>query len=79
MVGLKLQGSCTSCPSSTVTLKHGIQNMLQFYIPEIKEVEEAKTETDAVTDKEFEELEKKLETKEETTAVDADKKTTSKN
>lgn len=79
MVGLKLQGSCTSCPSSTVTLKHGIQNMLQFYIPEIKEVEEAKTETDAITDKEFEELEKKIESKEETTAVDADKNTTSKN
>lgn len=78
MVGLKLQGSCTSCPSSTVTLKHGIQNMMQFYIPEIKEVEEAKTETDAVTDKEFEELEKKLEAKQETD-VDADKNTTSKN
>lgn len=62
-----------------MTLKHGIQNMLQFYIPEIKEVEEAKTETDAITDKEFEELEKKIESKEETTAVDADKNTTSKN
>ena len=40
VVRLKLQGSCTSCPSSTVTLKSGIQNMLQFYIPEIKSVEE---------------------------------------
>ena len=29
---------CTSCPSSVVTLKMGVQNMLQFYIPEVKEV-----------------------------------------
>ncbi|KAK2092623.1 nifu-like protein [Saguinus oedipus] len=35
IVQLKLQGSCTSCPSSIITLKSGIQNMLQFYIPEI--------------------------------------------
>ena len=34
------QGSCTSCPSSVVTLKMGIQNMLQFYIPEVKSVEQ---------------------------------------
>lgn len=40
VVKLKLQGSCSSCPSSIVTLKSGIQNMLQFYIPEIKGVEE---------------------------------------
>jgi Fe-S cluster biogenesis protein NfuA len=39
VVKLKLQGSCTSCPSSIVTLKGGVQNMLQFYIPEVKEVE----------------------------------------
>lgn len=64
VVGLKLQGSCTSCPSSTVTLKHGIQNMLQFYIPEIQSVEEAKTETDKITEAEFDEFEKKLDTKE---------------
>lgn len=35
IVKLKLQGSCTSCPSSIVTLKSGVQNMLQFYIPEV--------------------------------------------
>ena len=34
------QGSCTSCPSSVVTLKMGVQNMLQFYVPEVKEVEQ---------------------------------------
>jgi Fe-S cluster biogenesis protein NfuA len=35
IVKLKMQGSCTGCPSSVVTLKNGIQNMLQFYIPEV--------------------------------------------
>ena len=35
IVRLKMQGSCTSCPSSVVTLKNGVQNMLQFYIPEV--------------------------------------------
>lgn len=39
-VKLKLVGSCTGCPSSTVTLKNGIQNMLQFYIPEVDNVEQ---------------------------------------
>lgn len=40
VVKLKLQGSCTSCPSSMVTLKSGIQNMLQFYVPEVESVEQ---------------------------------------
>ncbi|RZC34994.1 Ras and/or Nfu N domain containing protein [Asbolus verrucosus] len=40
IVKLKLQGSCTSCPSSIVTLKNGVQNMLQFYIPEVLGVEQ---------------------------------------
>ena len=35
VVKLKMQGSCTSCPSSVVTLKNGVQNMLQFYVPEV--------------------------------------------
>ncbi|CAN9513384.1 unnamed protein product [Ophioblennius macclurei] len=44
VVKLKLQGSCTSCPSSMVTLKSGIQNMLQFYVPEVESVEQVKDE-----------------------------------
>ncbi|XP_067857150.1 NFU1 iron-sulfur cluster scaffold homolog, mitochondrial isoform X2 [Heptranchias perlo] len=38
IVKLKLQGACTSCPSSMVTLKSGIENMLQFYVPEVEGV-----------------------------------------
>lgn len=38
VVYLNLKGSCAGCPSSTATLKMGIENMLRHYIPEVKEV-----------------------------------------
>ena len=38
IVTVNLQGSCSGCPSSTMTLKNGVQNLLCHYIPEIKEV-----------------------------------------
>ena len=38
IVKVQLQGSCSGCPSSTATLKRGVQNLLRHYIPEIKEV-----------------------------------------
>lgn len=37
-VYLRMQGSCSGCPSSTATLKAGIENMLRHYIPEVIEV-----------------------------------------
>ena len=40
-VTLKMQGACSGCPSSSVTLKSGIENMLMHYIPEVKSVVEA--------------------------------------
>ena len=39
IVKVQLQGSCSGCPSSTATLKQGVQNLLCHYIPEVKEVE----------------------------------------
>ena len=39
IVKVKLQGSCSGCPSSTLTLKQGVQNLLKHYIREVKEVE----------------------------------------
>jgi len=39
VVKVQLQGSCSGCPSSTMTLKQGVQNLLCHYIPDIKEVE----------------------------------------
>uniref|UniRef100_A0A3P8T2T6 NFU1 iron-sulfur cluster scaffold homolog, mitochondrial n=1 Tax=Amphiprion percula TaxID=161767 RepID=A0A3P8T2T6_AMPPE len=59
-VKLKLVGSCTGCPSSTVTLKNGIQNMMQFYIPEVDKVEQVEDEVDEINAKVFTELERKL-------------------
>lgn len=38
VVYLELQGACSGCPSSTITLKNGIENMLRHYIPEVNEV-----------------------------------------
>ena len=38
IVKVELQGSCSGCPSSTLTLKQGVQNLLCHYIPEVKEV-----------------------------------------
>ena len=38
IVTVKLQGSCSGCPSSTMTLKQGVQNLLCHYIKEVKEV-----------------------------------------
>ena len=38
IVTVQLQGSCSGCPSSTMTLKQGVQNLLCHYLPEVKEV-----------------------------------------
>ena len=38
VVKVELQGSCSGCPSSTMTLKQGVQNLLCHYLPEVKQV-----------------------------------------
>ena len=38
-VFLHMKGACAGCPSSTATLKHGIQNLLRHFLPEVREVE----------------------------------------
>lgn len=65
IVKLKMQGSCSSCPSSIVTLKNGIENMLQFYIPEVLGVEQVTDKQEDIAIEEFEKLEQKIATKEE--------------
>lgn len=67
VVKLKMQGSCSSCPSSIVTLKNGVQNMLQFYIPEVVSVEQVNDlrPVDEIAEKEFEKLESKMQQKED--------------
>lgn len=64
VVELKMQGSCSSCPSSIITLKNGVQNMLQFYIPEVVRVEQVFDKSDAVAESEFNKLEQKIKLKE---------------
>lgn len=63
IVKLKMQGSCSSCPSSVVTLKNGVQNMMQFYIPEVIGVEQVQDEVDKINEEEFKKLEQNIKTK----------------
>jgi Fe-S cluster biogenesis protein NfuA len=51
IVRVRLAGSCVGCPSSSVTLRNGVENMLMHYIPEVKGIEEAPAE-DAACDSE---------------------------
>ncbi|XP_015431930.1 PREDICTED: NFU1 iron-sulfur cluster scaffold homolog, mitochondrial-like [Dufourea novaeangliae] len=60
IVKLKMQGSCTSCPSSVVTLRNGVQNMMQFYIPEVLGVIQVEDEIDQIAKKEFKNFEEKI-------------------
>ncbi|KAG6622171.1 iron-sulfur cluster scaffold protein nfu-like protein [Phytophthora cinnamomi] len=61
LVSVQLAGSCAGCPSSSVTLKHGVENMLKHYIPEVRGIEEwVDEELNAVNEKEFRTLEEKL-------------------
>nr|QZX63207.1 mitochondrial NFU1 iron-sulfur cluster scaffold-like protein [Halisarca dujardinii] len=57
IVKLKLQGACSSCPSSIGTLKMGVENMLQFYVPEVKSVEQVEDELDDANAEAFNQLE----------------------
>lgn len=41
VVYLQMRGACAGCPSSTATLKHGVENMLRHYVPDVREVRAA--------------------------------------
>ncbi|KAJ1725766.1 hypothetical protein LPJ53_000027 [Coemansia erecta] len=60
VVKIRLRGACRGCSSSTVTLKHGVEGMLSYYIPEVTGVEDVGDELEAQANKEFEKLEKSL-------------------
>jgi len=61
LVTLKMKGACDGCPSSSITLKSGIENMLMHYIPEVKEVREAGAdEYEEVGMSEFAKMESRL-------------------
>ncbi|KAL0479420.1 hypothetical protein AKO1_007674 [Acrasis kona] len=57
---LKLQGSCSGCPSSSVTLKHGIENMLMHYVPEVEEVRQYEDDLEKANNEQFEKVDKQI-------------------
>ncbi|CAM9114619.1 unnamed protein product [Ascophyllum nodosum] len=60
-VSVQLAGSCSGCPSSTVTLKNGVESMLMHYIPEVTAVNAVEDEElKALNEKEASELEDRL-------------------
>ena len=61
VVFVRLAGSCQGCPSSTQTLKHGVEAMLQHYIPEVDSVEPVEDEElNEVNNEAFRSLEERL-------------------
>ena len=68
-----MQGSCTSCPSSVVTLKFGVQNMLQFYIPEVERVEQIEDAADKASKEAFAQTEEAIEAKKQESQSSPDK------
>jgi Fe-S cluster biogenesis protein NfuA len=61
IVKLRMAGSCVGCPSSTLTLKQGVEQMLMHYIPEVQGVEEVKdTELEKVSSEALNDLESRL-------------------
>eukprot|EP00594_Rhizosolenia_setigera_P019980 CAMPEP_0178978188 /NCGR_PEP_ID=MMETSP0789-20121207/24991_1 /TAXON_ID=3005 /ORGANISM="Rhizosolenia setigera, Strain CCMP 1694" /LENGTH=233 /DNA_ID=CAMNT_0020667841 /DNA_START=216 /DNA_END=917 /DNA_ORIENTATION=- len=69
IVTVKLAGSCVGCPSSSVTLKNGVENMLMHYIPEVTgvtaEEEEEEGDNDVVVEQTVSEEDKKMKSYEE--------------
>lgn len=53
IVRLRMAGSCVGCPSSSATLKSGVENMLMHYVPEVKGVEQVKDAAEQEGDREF--------------------------
>ncbi|KAJ1816311.1 hypothetical protein GGH91_004289 [Coemansia sp. RSA 2671] len=60
VVKIRLRGACRGCSSSTVTLKHGVEGMLTYYIPEVTSVESVDDELEVQANKEFNKLEAQL-------------------
>jgi NFU1 iron-sulfur cluster scaffold homolog, mitochondrial len=60
IVKLKMAGSCVGCPSSTATLRNGVENMLMHYIPEVKGIEQVKDELTTQGEDELKTMEERL-------------------
>ena len=60
MVKVRMAGSCVGCPSSSATLKNGVENMLMHYIPEVKKIEQVLSPAEEEGEKALSALETKL-------------------
>ncbi len=60
VVKVRMAGSCVGCPSSTATLRNGVENMLMHYIPEVRGIEQVTTELEQQGKEELKTLEDKL-------------------
>ena len=60
VVKVRMAGSCVGCPSSSATLKNGVENMLMHYIPEVKKIEQVLSPAEQESDKALKTLEEKL-------------------
>jgi Fe-S cluster biogenesis protein NfuA len=60
VVKVRMAGSCVGCPSSTATLRNGVENMLMHYIPEVKSIEQVKGQLETESEKELSSLEERL-------------------
>ncbi len=59
-VRVRMAGSCVGCPSSTATLRDGVENMLMHYIPEVRKIEQVLSPVELESDKQLTALETKL-------------------
>ena len=59
-VKVRLAGSCVGCPSSSATLKNGVENMLMHYIPEVRKIEQVLSPAEDVAATELKTLEDRL-------------------
>ena len=60
VVKVRMAGSCVGCPSSSATLKNGVENMLMHYIPEVKKIEQVLSPAEEEGEKALSALETKL-------------------
>jgi Fe-S cluster biogenesis protein NfuA len=60
IVRVRMAGSCVGCPSSTATLRNGVENMLMHYVPEVRGIEQVKGKIDEESDAAFASLEERL-------------------
>jgi Fe-S cluster biogenesis protein NfuA len=60
VVKVRMAGSCVGCPSSTATLRNGVENMLMHYVPEVRGIEQVKGKIDEESDAAFASLEERL-------------------